>query len=447
MSDKNDTQLTTAPPTTTAEAAAGWNAVAPPGTRAAAVVRWLIVVAMGAFATWTMFGAMVCADSGHAAQPYYCPMHPQIVQDHPGTCPICSMDLVERPRPQVMTTTTATATTTTTTAAPQLLPGLVPVQLTFARQQLIGMKTAKVERRALGTAVRTTGVVAVDERSSSVVESRFSGFIEDLLVGAVGDRVVKDQVVARVYAPDVVVAEEELMLALRQASTAAFGVGLVDAARQRLLLLGVAAVDVDAIAQSGKVERLVAVRATVGGVVVAKRVARGARVDPGMPLFDVADLGRVVVYADVYARDRSRVTPKTPVRVHAGGDVISGVVERLMPSVDPTSRAQRARIVINNAAGKLVPGDFVDVDLAVGAVDALVIPREALVDTGEWQYVFVDRGDSTFEPRRVRTGLRVGEDIEVVEGVAAGDVVVTTGNFLVDSESRLQAALRGPESR
>ncbi len=434
----------------------------PPGAGVAAVVRWLIVVGLGLLAAGSvLWSTGLLADKAAVGTEFYCPMHPQVVQDHPGECPICHMTLVERPMATTTTPATASPAPAPSSAPPSTtkrLPatatstvsGLVPVTLSFERTQLIGMKTAKVERRPLGAGWKTTGVVTVDERRRSVIEARFTGFVEDLSVGSVGEHVARDQIVARVYSPDVVAAEQELLLAIAQAQppggdkTGLLGTvttGLVDAAKQRLQLLGVAAVDVDAIVQAGTVTRTVPIRAPAAGTVLRRNAARGSSVQPGMPLFEVADLGQVFVFADVAERDRGRIGPKAPVKIIGRIQTVDGVVDLLLPDVDTASRTQRARIVIDNKAGAFVPGEFVDVVLQTTAALTLVMPREALVDTGDVQYAFVDHGNGTFEPRAVNVGVRSGDDIEILSGLAEGDVVVTTGNFLVDSESRLQASL------
>jgi Cu(I)/Ag(I) efflux system membrane fusion protein len=417
-----------------------------------AVVRWALVAAMGLAATLSIAEAAGAARKGaggaagtKAARLYRCPMHPAIVQDHPGECPICGMTLV------LDAAGAGDAPKAPADASARPVPGLVDVTLAPERVQLIGMRTAKVERAPLGGAVRAVGVLAASERGLAQISVRFSGWVQKLEVPETGARVARGQVLATIYSPDVVAAEQELLTARGWTDKGAEAPdGLAAAARRRLELLGVAAPEIDALVARGKVGDAVPIRSPVAGTVIARNVVAGAAVSPGAPLFEIADLSRVWALVDVFERDASRlrVGQKATLELAAyPGERFAGRVQFLSPTVNPQTRTLRVRLEFANRAGpgglKLRPGMYGDVSLELPSRAGLVVPSEALVDTGERQYVFLARAGGRFEPRLVRVGARAGDRVEIADGLAEGDTVVTTGNFLLDSESRLRAGVEG----
>jgi Cu(I)/Ag(I) efflux system membrane fusion protein len=429
----------------------------PPGTRAMAVVRWVLVAVMALVAAGSVLahfsggdrGGPGAAASAHARL-YHCPMHPQIVQDHPGECPICSMTLVEKTAPP--------ATAPGRTTAPS---GLAPVTIPLDRVQKIGIRTAKIDRAARSEDLRTVGTVAANERGLAQISPRFSGWIEELLVAETGQHVRRGQVLATIYSPDVLQAQQELLTAqgwttapsssaLPQPEHAPPLQGLVADARRRLELLGVSPQEIDAISRRHEPVRAVPIRAPVDGHVISKRAVVGMNVTPGAPLFEIADLSSVWVVAEVYESDLQRVRVGQPARFESAaypGEIFRGKVQFIYPTVDPGARTLRLRLELPNRPGpaglKLRPGMYGDVRLDLPPSTALMLPIEALVDTGSAQYVFVVRPDGVFDPRPVTLGARQGSQVEVRSGLVAGETVVTTANFLVDSESRLRAAIDG----
>jgi Cu(I)/Ag(I) efflux system membrane fusion protein len=221
-------------------------------------------------------------------------------------------------------------------------------------------------------------------------------------------------------------------------------------ARARLELLGMSRYEIDRIAQTGKPSRTLGVSAPIGGYVVKKNVVQGTYVQPGTVLFEIADLSKVWVLADVYEYEIGRVTLGQAADVVVSAypdDRFSGKVGFIYPTVDTTTRTLRIRLEFENKELKLRPGMYGDVMIQLGAAEGLTVPAEALVDTGEHQYVFLAKPGGRYEPRRVRAGARSGDKVRILEGLAAGEVVVTTANFLLDSESRLRAVIEGaPQS-
>lgn len=429
----------------------------PAGVRTMAVVRWVIVALAGAFALFAVVSFAVHRGRGPAAssQVYYCPMHPAVVQDHPGECPICNMSLVLRPPGKV----TASATMDAKTAAP-VAPGLAGVDLSAERIQLIGMKTATVKRETLGGELRTTGVVAPSERGLSQITTRFGGWVEKLMVSTSGERVRRGQVLATIYSPEVLKAEQDLLIAhgWGEKSHGAPGArppegltaSLADSARQRLLLLGISAPEIDQVLHTGKPAVAIAIRSPADGYVIGKNTMVGAAIQPGTVLFDVADLSTVWIQAEVPERDLGRVAVGQAARLELPalpGETVSGRVSFVSPMLDAQNRTLRVRLEFKNRIDKsgprLRPGMYGTVYLALPPTTGLMVPAEAVVDSGEMKYLFVARPGGHFEPRRVEIGGHAGDRVEVLSGVREGEVVVTTGNFLLDSESRLRAAIEG----
>lgn len=407
----------------------------PPGVRTMATLRWLLVAAMGVLATLSVldYAEVLPRASVRAADAvYYCPMHPSVVQDRPGECPICSMTLVLRDQ----------RGGTDAAAVPSDVPGLVGVELTPPRVQLAGIRTAPVVRGALAATLDTVGFVEVPENARTMVHTRVAGWIEELPVAQTGQRVEKGDVLATVYSPELLTAQRELLNArrwARETEGAAHALhggpgGLVADARTRLRLLGVSDDELGALERTGKALRALPVRTPVGGYVVDRRAVAGLYVQPGTELFELADLSAVWVQADVYESDLGRVRPGLAAHFRpagAAGDVVDGRVTFLAPTIDARSRTLRARIELPNPGLRLRPGAYGDVTIDVEPVPVLLVPREAVVDTGTLQYVFLARDGGRFEPRRVRLGGRSGEGVAVLEGVDEGDVVVTDRKSVV----------------
>jgi Cu(I)/Ag(I) efflux system membrane fusion protein len=341
-------------------------------------------------------------------------------------------------------------------AAPEAVAGLAPVELSADRIQLIGMKTAAATRAPLPSTLRTVGFVTPTERGAVSVTARYTGWIETVAVEETGRAVAQGEELATVYSPDLATALQSLTATAKWAGRAvaptnpgqpaAYASDAQRDARLRAELLGVAREDVDAIVASGELPQRVPIRAPVRGHVARKAALRGLYVTPGTELFQIADLSTVWVLADVYEAElgRVRVGQRAALELPAWpGERFTGRVTFIYPALSAGSRTLQARIELRNPGLRLRPGMYGDVTIELGAESALTVPADALVDTGEVQYVFVSKGSGRFEPRRVRTGWSGGGRVAVLDGLADGERVVTTANFLVDSESRLRAAIEG----
>ena len=373
--------------------------------------------------------------AAHGPAIYSCPMHPDVEKEGPGKCPKCGMYLVRKADGQPVAQPPAPA-------EKQGVPGLVPVTIPAERLAKIGVRTATVERGSLDGQVRTVGVVAADERKRNVVQTRYAGWIEELLVDETGAQVKKGQPLARIYSPELYQAQVEYLNALQ------WGGDLVGPARQRLELLGIDAADLATLRKAGKPQRTMTLRAPAPGFVMHKGAVAGSYVSPGTILFEVADLSRVWVLADVYEQDIPRVKVGAAASFAASsspGDRVTGKVTFVYPTVDPATRTMKVRLEIANPDVALRPGAFGDVRLDVAGRDGLLVPRDAVIESGEHVYTLVARGGGRFEPREVHILGRAGDHL-LVHGVDAGEEVVTSAGFFIDSESRLRAALAGMAS-
>jgi multidrug efflux pump subunit AcrA (membrane-fusion protein) len=469
---------------------------APPGTRTMALVRWALVGLM-AFAAIGAWGYHLATRSGSSltqGQKFICPMHPQILTGHKGECPICGMDLVPAgttATPAAAAKPAADANVASGAMAPLAnpghlaeytcpmdpevvstdpkfrcpkcnmklvpraagVPGLVPVELSADRVQLMGMRTATATREKLGTSLRAVGFVTPTEDGVVSINTRYSGWVESLRVAQTGQLVQAGDVLLTIFSPDLQNAQASFLNTIKWADKRPVGSGAPAAAsdlerdaRLRLELLGVHPIDIDELAATGTAKRAMPVRAPSRGYVARKSVLKGVYVTAGTELFQLADLTTVWVLVDIHEADLSRVRVGQLAGFStssAAGKRFEGRVQFIYPALNSGSRTLQARVELANPRLELRPGMFGDVVLETGADEAVVIPADALVDTGEHRYVFVDRGAGRFEPRAVKTGAAGDGKVAVLQGLAEGERVVTKANFLLDSESRLRAAVEG----
>jgi Cu(I)/Ag(I) efflux system membrane fusion protein len=385
-------------------------------------------------------------------------MHPEVTSDDPNaTCEKCGgMKLLPRPPAEGGEHAGhdhGAQSAAAAPAAPATVPGLVEVMISPERIQLMGMKTARAVRESLSPELRTVGFVSANEQGIAMIHTRFSGWIEDLRVSQTGQPVRRGEVVATLYSPDLLAAQQEYLNAVRwqggearSADSEKLTNTLAADARRRLELLGISDQDIAAVAKSGKPLRAMSIRSPVAGFVTEKNALQGQFVTPDTTLFTVADLSTVWVVADVYEYEVARVRVGQTAQLKLAaypGEVFKGRVEFIYPTLDPQTRTLKVRIAFKNPGMKLRPGMYGDVFLDLGASEGVVVPSDAVVNTGDAQYVFVVLGEGRFAPRPVQVGARGDGKVAVLSGVRAGDEVVTTANFLVDSESRMRAAIEG----
>jgi membrane fusion protein, copper/silver efflux system len=329
------------------------------------------------------------------------------------------------------------------------------VRINQGRIQTLGVRTEEaVMRPALTRTIRATGALQFDERRLATVTTKASGWIEHLTVAATGDPVRRGQVLAEIYAPDLVAAEEEYLVATRLGGAMSGDMAhgdpgaLTAASLQRLRALDIPEDEVARLRKTGKAQRRIAVRAPADGVVIEKSAQEGMRIEAGQPLYKTADLSDIWLIAEVQEQDLGLIQPGQSAAaqfIAFPGRRFEGKVDFIYPSLSAETRTARVRIVIPNPDQVLRAAMYASVEIAVPATQGpmLAIPASSVIDSGARQVVLIDRGEGRFEPRTVRLGAQGGDWVEVVEGVKAGEKVVTSANFLIDAESNLRAALQG----
>jgi Cu(I)/Ag(I) efflux system membrane fusion protein len=313
-------------------------------------------------------------------------------------------------------------------------------------QQNLGVRIAEVKSGSQSSTMEAVGSVAYNERDVAVVQARSNGFLERLYVRAPLDPVRKGQPLAELYVPDWVAAQEEYLSAKRigARSDAASLSGIADAAKQRMRLAGMNDAQIAAVEAGGKVQARLTMTAPIGGVVGEITAREGMTVMAGAPLFRLNGLSTVWVNAEVPEASAAQVRPGNPVEARtpaAPGAVFKGKVSAILPEVNPATRTIKARIELANPGGQLVPGMFATISFAPAArKDVLLVPSEAVIQTGKRSVVVVAQGDGKFAPVDVEVGLDSNGQTEIRKGLQAGQKVVVSGQFLVDSESNLKAS-------
>src|SRR5438093_12469627 len=330
---------------------------------------------------------------------------------------------------------------------------LVPVQISPQRLRSIGVKTGKVERKAVADEIRTTGSVAVDERRLAYVQVRFSGYIQKVFADATYQYVRKGQPLFTVYSPELVATEREYLVAKQNqqqvAQSTVQGVALsaaslLDAAAERLMQWGVPQKEIARLESTGQVQQELEVDSPVSGYITERNALPSVAVQPEMRLYTIADLSTVWVQAHVFQNDLERIKIGAPATLTVNtypGRTFTGRVDFIYPQVDMDTRTAKVRVVFSNPGLQLKPGMFVDLRLKVPMGNQLVIPGSGVLQSGTRAIAFVERSDGYIEPREVQLGSRVGDDFIVLKGLKVSEQIVTSANFLIDSESQLQSAL------
>ena len=355
-----------------------------------------------------------------------------------------------RPAPAEAQDSVAAPATATNTPAPET--PLVPVQLTPERMQAIGVKLAKAEMQNLTDEIRASGNVEINDRAVSYVQTRFPGWIREVYANASYQHIRKGQPLFTIYSPDLVTTEQEYLLAKKNAesvqSSTVAGVAsgsqtLLSAARQRLEQWEVPESEIRKLETTGKAVTDLTFNSPVSGYITERNALPNMYVQPETRLYTVADLSTVWVNANLFQNDLGRIKPGDYAAITVDaypGRTFSGRVSEILPQVDMNTRTARVRIVLPNSGLKLMPGMFVNVDLKIPLGRQLVIPSSAVLHSGTRQVVFVSRGEGNFDPREVQTGEQAGDKIIVTRGLKSGETIVSSANFLIDSESQLQAA-------
>lgn len=395
--------------------------------------------------------------SKHLDPNYVCPMHPQIIRDKPGNCPICGMDLIkkeaEEKKEKKILYWVAPMDANFRRDEPGKSPmgmDLVPVyddgedgitvKISPTVENNMGVRTALVKKDKLWRRIDTVGYVDFDENKISHIHLRTKGWIEKLLIKSEGERVKKGQLLFEVYSPELVNAQEEYLQALRSGHR-----GLSSASRERLEALGISAEQIKKLNKKRKASQYVKVFAKQDGIVAKLSIREGMFVMPQKEVMSLADLSSVWILAEVFESQADWVKQgqSSEVRLsYLPGREWEGEVEYIYPSLDPKTRTLKVRLRFDNVDEALKPNMFADVTIYGGAKrEVKVIPREALIRTGNDERVIISVGEGRFQPRDVTAGIESGEYIEIIDGINIGDKVVTSGQFLIDSEASLKASI------
>ncbi len=330
------------------------------------------------------------------------------------------------------------------------------ITLSPDKVQLIGVRTAAAAYHVVDRHVRTVGKVEPDETRLAFVNTKISGWVKKLYIDYTGQQVVKGQPLLSIYSPDLVTAQEEYLLALRSKPTASAKEGfedvtasqqsLLESAKRRLLLWDITEEQIAELEKSGKPKTDITLQAPLNGIVLEKMVLEGTYITPGMNLYKIADLSKVWIIADVYEYEVPLVREGQEARVsfaYEPGESFTAAVIYIYPVLDPATRTVKVRLAAKNPHLKLKPEMFANVEITASSGERLAIPTEAVLDSGPRKIVYVEKKPGVYELRDVALGIRGEKYVEVLKGIRKGERVVTSGNFLIDSESQLRAGPGG----
>ncbi|MHB8788288.1 MAG: efflux RND transporter periplasmic adaptor subunit [Desulfobulbaceae bacterium] len=389
-------------------------------------------------------GASVSTPAEEAKVQYTCSMHPFIIRDEPGLCPICGMELTPiKPGASGAAQQTGEGE-----------PG--QIRIDSATAQNMGIRTVAVERRDMSRTIRTVGLVTYEEPGQYSVNSKIEGWIERLHINETGQMVKKGQPLVEIYSPDLVAAQQEYLLALETSARlaaspypeiAAGASRLLDASRTRLKYWDINDQQIKELEQRGQVRKTLTLYSPYRGVVTAKPVVEGMRVMTGMELLQISDISKVWVNADIYEYELPwvKVGLSATVEISFAPDKpLQGKITYIYPYVAGETRTVKARIELANPGLELKPDMYANVSIETGTVaGALALPGNAVLSSGKGKTVFVALGEGRFEPRQVMTGVSDEEGyVQILEGLAEGEQVVTSAQFMLDSESKLREAIQ-----
>jgi Cu(I)/Ag(I) efflux system membrane fusion protein len=376
-------------------------------------------------------------------QLYTCAMHPFIIKDKPGTCPICAMELIKKIEG-------ATDGGPQTAEQKQQAEMLGHVSMSANQRIMANVATVAAKQGTLNKEINAVGIVQFDQSRQAKVTAWIAGRIDKLNVNTVGAYVSKDRPVAEVYSPDLVATQQEYLLAVKSRdqlknssipSISQNGEGLVASAKQRLMLYGVKEIQISELEKAGKPIIRLPIYTPLSGIVIEKMVQQGQYVNTGEVLFNIADLSKVWVEIDVFENEVPYVKVGQNVEIRSAvehGAAFNGRISFVYPFHDPKTHTVKARVEMPNPGHRLKPDMFVNAIIRVPLVKGIIVPVTAVIDTGKRQLVWVEMSPGMFEPREVKAGERIDDKVQILSGINAGDKVAVSGSYLIDSESQLK---------
>lgn len=364
---------------------------------------------------------------------YHCGMHPWITSDKPGKCPICGMDLTPVYKNNAKNN-----------------EGIVSIDPVM--EQNIGVKTEMVTKRKLTHTIRTTGRVDYDETKQTVITTKFSGYIEKLYVDYTGKSIQQGQPLFEIYSPELVAAQQEYLQAIRykgtmkSANDSAVSSGandLLQSAKKKLLYWDISLSQIKELEQSGNIKKTLTIYSPFSGVVIEKNIYEGMQVQAGVNLLKLADISKMWVYADVYENELSWVKNGEAVSVELpdnAGTRVPGKVSYIYPFIQDQTRTAKLRIELSDK-NQLVKKDmYVTVNIVpTASINAIAVPEQSVIHSGNRDIIVMAMGKGKFMSMEVKLGALSDGYYEVIEGLKEGDVIVTSSQFLIDSESNLKA--------
>jgi membrane fusion protein, copper/silver efflux system len=426
-----------------------------------ALRAFALLLAVGAaFAGGYVYRAIKSSSASAGSKParrvlyWVDPMHPAYKSDKPGIAPDCGMKL----EPVYADNGVEAPIQPPHGAAPQATMPPGTVLITPEKRQLIGVKYGRVEAMGATRTIRAAGKVAIDETRIQHVHTKVEGWIDTVFADFTGKLVKKGDPLLTIYSPEMVATERELLLAAKakelmrnnpMASAYDQSGAMVEAARRRLELWDLSPDQIDQVIQTRQPIKNITLYSPATGYVTDRKAFPQLKVMPDTDLYTIVDLSRVWVMADVFEYEAPNVHLDETARVSfqaLPGRTFAAHVNYIQPGVDATTRTLKVRLDLDNPNASLKPDMYADVEFQISLPAKLTVPAEAVLDSGERKTVFVDRGDGYFEPRQVTTGERSDGRIQILSGLREGERVVTSGNFLIDSESQMRAAAAGMES-
>lgn len=322
----------------------------------------------------------------------------------------------------------------------------IPIDVPVEQQNRIGIKLTKAEKKPLEYTIRTLGNVTADQTKEAHVHSKINGWIERIYADYIGKAVKKGQPLFELYSPDLVSTQEEYLAARKQGGA---GREIAEAALERLKLWSVPQSEIDHLMKDGKSKRALVFSAPVDGYIVNKMAIQGMYIMPEMELYHIADLEKVWVIVTFYEYDISTINVGDEANIQLSYDstkYFSGKINYIYPEIDIETRTAKARIEVSNSKRELKPGMFANVEIKKNLGESVIVPDDAVIDTGVRKIVFVKIGTTRFEPREVKVGPRVNGFFAILSGVNAGEQVLTSAHFLIDAESKFQSALQKGEN-
>lgn len=330
------------------------------------------------------------------------------------------------------------------------------VEIPVEKQQLMGVKTMVVEPKQVQKSVRTVGRIEYDEKRLSTINTKFEGWVEKLYVDYTGRYVEKREPLAEIYSPELLATQMEFINLLKWSESksgqteidrmiTADARAVIEAAKQRLRLWDITEEQIKKIEETKRPIKTLTIYSPVSGYVSQKSVLQGMRVMPGEKLFDIVDLSTVWIIADVYEYELPLIDVGQEAEIslsYMPGKVFKSKIEFVYPSLSKDTRTAKIRFSLPNKDGQLKPQMFTEVTIKRNLGRRLIIPEEAVIDTGTRQIVYVDKGDGYFEPRQILPGLKADGSVEVLKGLKAGERIAVSGNFLIDSEARLKGIVK-----